>query len=496
MTESVGNAEQAPDPHPEDPVENNPAPVGHPAHKVWEDATHEALEEVYRLNARMLGSYPPNPIELPFRTIELVVGKYQIWARRNLCIVRDANDARGYERWLDSYMQAWIESSGGRFPDFLPEFKVQLLRACNYWKGNAWAQVREFGKRSEASQPEGLATRATVANPEANQRGELTGSPAGTPYDVNNGQEQNAIPAQRMPATEEQPSAIPGGSGPPPTPPLGDIDPVQSAVPFRGIAEGAMDPFTFFKEPRPLGDNPHPPDSSLWHGFEQATHEAKRELNSLWSDYTRSNASMVSPSEVLALVLDARLKRLDIVADRMLRIAVAEEKTAQLYEEWLADLMRAEEKSVLDLVRDQIPYYGEFLNHEAFTQALLLRQQSYKEKCDSKVVRLIRARSAASAAAAAPPTTNHLQLLEEAIHHGGLNAPKLAEKIRALLKPRKGSRLKVDRTTVYRILQGHTKKPQPEVREALIKVLGLTGEGASIVRRGLGGAGAGQDFSE
>lgn len=34
-------------PHPEDPVGPNPAPEGHPAHKIWEDATREALEEVF-----------------------------------------------------------------------------------------------------------------------------------------------------------------------------------------------------------------------------------------------------------------------------------------------------------------------------------------------------------------------------------------------------------------------------------------------------------------
>ena len=82
------------------------------------------------------------------------------------------------------------------------------------------------------------------------------------------------------------------------------------------------------------------------------------------------------------------------------------------------------------------------------------------------------------------------------MHQGGLNAPKLAQKMRALLKPSKGNRLKVDRTTVYRIIHGETKKPQPEIREALITVLGLKAEKASIVRQGLGGTGPHQNFSK
>ena len=81
----------------------------------------------------------------------------------------------------------------------------------------------------------------------------------------------------------------------------------------------------------------------------------------------------------------------------------------------------------------------------------------------------------------------HLQILWEAMGRRGLNPPKLANLIRESLKGGKGSRAKVDRTTVYRILQGTTKKPQPEVREALSRVLELTPEQASIVRLGLQG---------
>lgn len=98
--------------------------------------------------------------------------------------------------------------------------------------------------------------------------------------------------------------------------------------------------------------------------------------------------------------------------------------------------------------------------------------------------------------AAAALTTSCLQILREAMDQQGLNSPGIARKIQAILKPKKGNRLKVDRTTVYRIVQGRTTRPQPEVREALIEVLGLTREKASIVRRGLGGTGAAQDFPE
>src|ERR1700686_1380982 len=104
MTESAAKPEHVTDPHPEDPVGANPVPEGHPAHKVWEDATREALEEVFRLNAQMLGSRS-GPEGFPKWSIELAFRKFQIWAKRNLCIVRNDKDARAYEQWLDNYMK-------------------------------------------------------------------------------------------------------------------------------------------------------------------------------------------------------------------------------------------------------------------------------------------------------------------------------------------------------------------------------------------------------
>jgi hypothetical protein len=215
VTESTAKPEQAPDPHPEDPVGNNPVPVGHPAHEVWEDATQEALEEVFRLNERMLGRQPPSPAGLPFWTIELVVGKFQIWARRNLCVVRIDRDARAYEQWLNHNMQAWIDSTSGRLSDFAPELKAQLVRACNYWKGNAWAQVRAFRVRSKAAPHEEFATGMVSANLAADRRDESKGPLDGTPDGADDRQQREATSAQRTPSTKEQPSDAFGDGGPP-----------------------------------------------------------------------------------------------------------------------------------------------------------------------------------------------------------------------------------------------------------------------------------------
>jgi hypothetical protein len=79
------------------------------------------------------------------------------------------------------------------------------------------------------------------------------------------------------------------------------------------------------------------------------------------------------------------------------------------------------------------------------------------------------------------------QILTAAMDRHGLNGPKLAAKMRGILKRRGETKSKADRSTVYRILKRETKKPQPAVRNALIEALQLEGEDASTVRRELSG---------
>src|SRR5262249_4407011 len=105
-------------------------------------------------------------------------------------------------------------------------------------------------------------------------------------------------------------------------------------------AEFPSDTFTFFKEPRPLGDNPYSLDSSRWHDFEEATYNAKKELDSLWLEYLQSYGPAATHADIFALILQGRLKRLDIIAEEMLGVHVIDESTAGQYEDWLVNLMR------------------------------------------------------------------------------------------------------------------------------------------------------------
>ena len=78
-----------------------------------------------------------------------------------------------------------------------------------------------------------------------------------------------------------------------------------------------------------------------------------------------------------------------------------------------------------------------------------------------------------------------LDFILEAMNHRSLNVPKLATEIRALLRRKRMSRLKADRATIYRIVRGRTKWPNPALRDALIEVLRLPADKVEIVRHAL-----------
>ncbi len=139
-------------PHPEDPVRENPYPTNHPSRRVWEMATHEAEEDLFRFQQKMLESRTLSGENQDWH-IELIFGKFQIWAKRGLSVVRSRTDARSYEGSLEFYVQSWLTlmeekcSEFGLRPEtFLTELKAQLLRAAKYWSGNALESVRTLRK--------------------------------------------------------------------------------------------------------------------------------------------------------------------------------------------------------------------------------------------------------------------------------------------------------------------------------------------------------------
>jgi hypothetical protein len=136
---------EAPRPHPEDPRGENPFLRHSVAHKVWDEATNTALAEMFRFKEKM-ARLVSNPAELSRWTTEFVVGKFHIWAKRDLSIVQNRVLLDAYEQGIEGYRHTFIHSIRKQVPAAEPELRIQLLRACNHWKATAHEQVRQYSQ--------------------------------------------------------------------------------------------------------------------------------------------------------------------------------------------------------------------------------------------------------------------------------------------------------------------------------------------------------------
>jgi hypothetical protein len=115
----------------------------------------------------------------------------------------------------------------------------------------------------------------------------------------------------------------------------------------------------------------------------------------------------------------------------------------------------------------------------------LMRQHTWEPLSPSELIALASVKSAGAEPQPEKPTplapNTALQIMRTAMERHGLNPPKLAKEVRAVLKRRRVGKLKVDKATIYRILNGETRKPDPTLRNALIEVLKLSPEDAKVV---------------
>ncbi len=136
-----------------DPVEGNPFPANHSCHRVWENATRAAEEQVYRLNAHYMASYKQDNVDAASWFNALVVEKFNAWAFRNLHGVLSDRDVDHYGPWLNSYANQWIElvSRDAHTPRHILVAQLQVLRnqlggRVHYWK----AEARKYRAEQEA----------------------------------------------------------------------------------------------------------------------------------------------------------------------------------------------------------------------------------------------------------------------------------------------------------------------------------------------------------
>lgn len=161
-----------------DPIEENPFPSDDPRHQIWSDATREAEEAIHRFNSRLLqhtaevtalGRNAFGHIATTERAVallpnlhnawmqDLVAGKFDIWANRNLAVVRTRKAIPAFDRWLFEYAQAWLDTIRGdalrseaesgfnlRVDDLLVDLKVRLTQRLEHWRAEARKWVSEW----------------------------------------------------------------------------------------------------------------------------------------------------------------------------------------------------------------------------------------------------------------------------------------------------------------------------------------------------------------
>ena len=145
----------------DDPIDRNPYPIEHPAHRVWSKATREAQAEVCRINADASMTLTPESAD-GWAQI-LLVAKFDAWARRGLQVVWTDQVEREYAAWLVEYANAWIESMSRFFASYPPPFPPDLILAelrsrlgarVHHWRAEAFQHRLQHETRVAAAAPQ------------------------------------------------------------------------------------------------------------------------------------------------------------------------------------------------------------------------------------------------------------------------------------------------------------------------------------------------------
>jgi hypothetical protein len=128
-------------PHPEDPIQENPAPIGSRKHAVWEEATREAEQKLFELKATMSKNWLPG--RYTQETLQYWIGRFRIWADRDLCLRTNDQGARDHEQWLQANKQALLkQATEGPFSAVeVIAFANQLEEAVNEEAARGLEQV-------------------------------------------------------------------------------------------------------------------------------------------------------------------------------------------------------------------------------------------------------------------------------------------------------------------------------------------------------------------
>jgi hypothetical protein len=133
-----------------DPFGRNPFAEQDARHEVWSEATRDAWVKLHLLRSNLLKNHPRRPgAALDAWRIDLVVAKFDIWAKRSVRTVWAVDELPGYDAYLALNANEWMKlfneqsSESTDFAGFRAAFQFRLLDRVEFWKGIARAHVTE-----------------------------------------------------------------------------------------------------------------------------------------------------------------------------------------------------------------------------------------------------------------------------------------------------------------------------------------------------------------
>jgi hypothetical protein len=128
---------------------HNPFPPGAPGHAIWTTATDAARDRLRAMDAAMIASAQVTLDRVVYRAqlFDLAAGRFTIWTDRGLAVILTEDACRDYKRWLDRYVENWIQYVAETCPgvEGLAELEQRLRELAR-------ARVRQ-ARRAQASNP-------------------------------------------------------------------------------------------------------------------------------------------------------------------------------------------------------------------------------------------------------------------------------------------------------------------------------------------------------
>jgi hypothetical protein len=137
-----------------DPVSGNPFSRNDYRHVVWDKATLGAEEELRKFHSDILRvrvvDADVGSISWVMWMCDLVVGKFDIWAKRGIYVVWGDSAVLAYDEWLFNYAQAWLNEFRNDtvrmailMEGFVLELRLRLIERMEWWKAEARRYVAD-----------------------------------------------------------------------------------------------------------------------------------------------------------------------------------------------------------------------------------------------------------------------------------------------------------------------------------------------------------------